>query len=310
MSRTDNGKRHLVAMIGIGTMESIPVYHFSPGGLAVRAVYSSIEYPVYKCDAFPICVFGEGGRVLSPVEADSGFLLDRARAWSAWSIFLDGLEPLNSMGEGALEELRENAGKRGLSVGARSLGLVEGERLWALDYLVIDYMRDYALDPSIPGDAVKLLYKVLDSKLWVEVSAYLKTPDYGRLQPLVVALEGSDVPLHVFIEDHRGGGPVRDLYEKLRERLKYVYIHNDLYPELDTVCPNCGAPVASRSEGVLRVLEVRDGSCWKCGYKIPLRVPVRKKTPEHLLLTLDEGGVKWYHPSQLVGGAGYWLGLM
>lgn len=298
-------------MIGIASMESIPVYHYSPGGIAVRVVLSSIEYPVYKCDSFPICLFGEGGRILSFQEVDERFIGARARAWSARSIFLDGLEPLVSMSERSLLILKDMAEAHRYSLGARSLGLANKEILDILDYLVIDYVRDYAIDYSLPGEAIKFLYEALKSDVWIEASAYVREPDPRRLHPLVTALEGSETPLHVFIEQHKGGGPVKELYEELNRKLDYVYIHNDLYPRLDTMCPRCGSPIAARDEGILRSLELNDSRCWKCGYRIPVRGDVRKKTPSHLLITLDEGGVKWYHPSQLIGDRlGYWLGRM
>ncbi|MCE4619256.1 MAG: hypothetical protein F7C82_02225 [Desulfurococcales archaeon] len=299
-------ERYKIAMIGIGSMESIPVYHYNPGGTVVRVAFSSIETPAYKCDVFPICVFGEGSRVLSFQEVDESFILGRLRAWSATSIFIDGLEPLNSLSREALNALRLKAKSYHYTLGARTLGLADIEKIKLLDYVVIDYMRDYSLEPALPGNAIKLLYDVLDLDAWVEVSAYLKEPDIKKLHPLIVALEGTRVPLHVFIEDHKGGGPVRDLYSTLSDKLYYVYIHNDMYPRLDTLCPNCKAPIASRDEGVLRSLELRESKCWKCGYTIPFQGSIRKKTPSQLLLTVDEGGVKWYHPSQLIGGFGFW----
>jgi len=169
-----------------------------------------------------------------------------------------------------------------------------------MDFLIVDYVKEYLLDSSIAGDTLITL-KQLIGKIWLEVAAYLEEPRIVSLHPLLLILEGSNVPLHVFIRKHKGGGPVRDLYKHLSKQLIYVYIHNDLYPYLDTLCPKCKAPLATRDEGILRVLEINDGKCWKCGAPVDFIKPVNKRTPIQLTLTAREGGVVWYHPSQLVG---------
>lgn len=303
MPREEQGSTMIpVAMLGLSSAEAIPLYHYTPGGVILRIALAGHAGTLFECEGFPICVFGDGSRLaLMPV--DTSLILYKARQWRVDAVFLDGLEPLNSLGEDELLDLIEAFKRHGFRVGARTLGLSSPSVVERLDFAVIDYMKDYSVDPAVPGEAIRLIYDLLEvEKPWIEVSAYIKEPSFWRLHPLVLALSGSERPVHVFIEDHKGGGPLRDLYEELKRRMPYVYIHNDLYSRLDTYCPRCKAPIASRDEGVLRALEVLDDErCWKCGYKLAFRGRIRKKTPEQLLLS-TEGGVKWFHPSQLVGG--------
>ncbi len=287
-----------IASIGYGSVESIPVYHYMPGHTATRLVAPGVEEALYHCEGHPTCQYGHGAKAFETIPVPLKTLIARARIWGTPILFLDGPEPLAQLGEEGLGELLKTARQAGLRVGARSLGLAPASLLEQVDFLVIDYVREYALDPSLHGEAL-LALKQVRGKVWVEVAAYLEEPRLEPLHPLLLALEGSRVPLHVYIRKHLGGGPVRDLYQELSRRLPYVYIHNDLYPYLDTNCPNCGSPIASRQEGLLRVLELRDGKCWKCGAPLDFRGPVRKKTPVQVQVTAREGGVVWYHPSSL-----------
>ncbi len=289
-----NGRTIPVSMIGYGTMESIPVFHYMPGGIAARVVIQGYENPFYECKPFPICIFGGGRVALEAYPVPIPRVIDRARAWRVESVFIDGLEPL------ILRESRilaETAREAGFIVGARTMGGVDGSILGLLDYVVIDYIAYYALDPSISVDTINLLSSIGDD-VWVEVSVYIPKPDIEYLLP-VVEVTGPDTPLHVHVEDHGGGGPVKKLYEELTRKYKFVYIHNDLYYYLDTQCPRCGAPVASRSHGFLRALEAEGGRCWKCGEPLPLHRIARKKSPRRIWLINAEEGVAWYPVANL-----------
>ena len=288
-----------IASIGYGSVESIPVYHYMPGHTATRIVAPGVEEALYQCEGYPTCQYGRGARAFETIPVPLEKVLARARIWGTPMLFLDGPEPLAQLGEEGLRELVGAARRAGLRLGARSLGLAPASLLEQVDFLLIDYVREYAFDPSLPGEAL-LALKRLRGKVWVEVAAYVEEPRLDPLHSLLLALEGSRVPLHVYVRRHLGGGPVRDLYKELARRLPYVYIHNDLYPYLDTNCPSCGSPIASRDEGMLRVLELRDGRCWKCGAPLDFTGPVRKKTPVQVRIAAREGGVVWYHPSSLV----------
>jgi len=52
--------------------------------------------------------------------------------------------------------------------------------------------------------------------------------------------------------------------------LKYVYLGNIYVPACgDTICPNCHATVVKREGYIVRNLMTNEGTCPKCGQKIP-----------------------------------------
>jgi len=294
-----------LAALGLSTVESIPVFHYAPGGLAARPLIVGVDRPLYECESFSVCLFGRGPVELETYRVPVDRVMARARAWGVDVVFLDGLEPLASLGREGVEAVVDAARKAGMAVGARTMGYrLDPGLLELLDFLVIDYMPDYWYDEAMSVDAIKALKEARDRKLWVEVSAYLREPknDY-KIHPLVLALRGTRYPLHVHVEDHGGGMPLTRMAEDLGRKLEFVYIHNDLYPSLDTLCPSCKAPVASRDEGFLRVLELgEDSKCWKCGYPLPFYRVQRKKTPEHVLYSL--GGVLAWYPVDRMAASG------
>jgi len=293
-----------MAALGLSTVESLPLFHYSPGGLAVRPLMIGAERPLYNCEGFDVCLFARGPSGFEVYEVPLDKVLARARAWKADLLFLDGLEPLAGLSREALAIVAEEARRRGLAVGARTMGYrLDPSMLDLLDVVIVDYMPDYWHDIAMSVDAIRAVKESLARDVWLEVSAYIKEPDKHRLHPLLLALKGTPVPLHVYVEEHRGGMPLTRMAEELRREREYVYIHNDLYPSLDTECPKCNAPVASRDEGVLRVLELGEGGgCWKCGHPLPFHRVQRKKTPERILYTL--GGVSAWYPVDRMASSG------
>ncbi len=286
-----------LAGIGYATIESVPAYHFIPGSIAARVVLAGGYGRLYECSAFPVCEYSSS---LSSIPVRFERILARAKSWRAATIVIEGPEPLASLSDEQFESILD-ARKHGFRLGVRVQGfsLEAAERAREADLIVFDYLVEYTGDPGRRVTARRSLDIVLDSKAWVEVAAYIPRPEFASIAPIIDALEGTSVPLHLYIEDHAGGAAVTRLREQLEGAIDYLYVHNKPYEYLDTHCPRCGAPIAVREEGVLRAMEVSgDGSCWKCGYKITLVPPVNKRTPRVALL-VARGGVAWYPPQGL-----------
>jgi len=131
---------------------------------------------------------------------------------------------------------------------------------------------------------------------WVEVAGYLKEPVPERVLGLASVTADNEAPLHLFLLEHKGGGPVRDTYSRLRQVNPFTYIHVSLYSELITYCPRCGSPVAYREENVLKDLALGpSNTCWRCGYPLPFTHVVAKKTPDRVI-RLSGRGTRWYDP--------------
>jgi len=287
-----------VAMIGLGSVESVPVYHYHPGGTAVRVWLEQYADDIYSCsDECEICVFSRRG-VLEGVETEPEEILDYAVRVGADMTVFEGPYPASEVPESLVELLR----KKEITVAFRSM-LVGSDlnKLNLADLVVVDIPRDYLIDRSLSIPIVKNLYRLIDADLWIEVNVYLRDPIDGaqKLAPVVEALNGTLFPLHVHVADHKGGGPVRDMYNSLKRKLAHVYVHSDLYSKTDTYCPSCGAHIATREGITLEALSVVKGRCWRCGGIIPFHGRIRERTPKNLLIAT--GGVRWMHPRLLKG---------
>ena len=288
-----------VAMIGLGAVESIPVYHYSPGGLAVRLRLPSYADDIFKCppEERDICIFSRRG-LLEPEPLE----LDRvARIVLGMNPDVVLVEAPRLLGG---EECLLEALRGGAAVGLRVLAS-EAYPAIALepDLVVADYPLDYLVDPGLSADMVLGIRRLARSGVPLEVNVYVERADPVRLAPVAEALAGSEGALHVHVKLHEGGGTIRRAYELLRRKVKHVYIHNNLYPYEDTVCPNCGATVAIRRGGVLERLEAPGGRCWRCASIIPFHGRIKERTPRNVIMAT--GGQRWLHPRLVVAKRSY-----
>ncbi|GAB6147915.1 hypothetical protein [Stetteria hydrogenophila] len=287
-----------VAGVGYSTVEAVPFYHFLLGGDALRLLVPPIRLRApFECD---FCSVGElntsPGNILWGW-AGCGDVVRLAKRWGVSMVFLDGVEPIVNVGAEAVGELFSELRSAGVATGIRwqGLGGRPGPEWGPVDAILVDYAPGMYSDPRAPYDILEFIdsYNPWEGGLHVEVAAYEEKPDLQLLAPLVHRVEGKEVPIHVFIDDPEGGGPVLDLYKKLKKRTPYVYMHADPYSELDTQCPNCSVVVAVRTEGVLHTVAARDGKCPKCGYRLLLRRVVSEKTPRRVVAE-TRGETVWY----------------
>ncbi|MCE4627819.1 MAG: hypothetical protein F7C34_01535 [Desulfurococcales archaeon] len=283
-----------VAMIGLGTVESIPVYHYSPGGLAVRLRLPSYAYDIFDCppEEHDICIFSREG-LLEPEPLEPDRLARVVLGMRPDIVLVETPRLLGS--EGCLLE----ALRGGVAVGLRVLASEASPALdLEPDLIVADYPLDYLVDPGLSTDMVLGIRRLARSGVPLEVNVYVERADPARLAPVAEALAGTSSALHVHVKLHEGGGPIRKAYELLRRRVKHVYIHNNPYSYEDTLCPSCGATVAIRRGGVLERLEAPGGRCWKCASIIPFYGRIKERTPRPVIVAT--GGQRWLHPRLVV----------
>ncbi len=285
-----------VAGIGFGTAESIPIFHVLSGGSVVRVIINAQVQPgvdLEGCDDFndivELYTASIEGQTLK--NADSNSLIRIAKQWHANGVSLEGFD-LSVLGDG-LQDIIDDLRLQGLKVGIKTASL---KHVYDVDFVSLDLFNHCSKGIEVSGlELDKYLGQAQRQGSWVEVSVYMR-----RAVPEEVIGEASitgshGFPLHVHLIEHGGGGPVRELYSRLRSINPFVYIHVDLYDELNTYCPRCGSPIAYRDGAALKLLELNDDACWKCGYRLPFRYIISKKTSRQLL-ALSGGGVRWYDP--------------
>ncbi len=291
------GVRVPLVSAGYSTVEDLPVFHCCPGGSALRAAVAPVRVSVGACG---YC--GLAGELAASRDAlHYGFvecsdLAMLAARWSVNLVLLDGPEPLANAGAGAVECIASELGGS-VALAARWHGLTR-EPPDSIDVVIAEYSPGW-----VDAEALVRLLGFLESEASlgeprVEAVVYLEKPVVEHVRPLVERIEGSNVPLHIFVSDYYGGKAAMDLLAWARSRVRYAYLHAGPYSELDTRCPSCGAGLTVRLEYHLAALAVEGGSCPKCGTPIPLRRVVAKKTPVRVL-RLTRGGTVWYRLDSL-----------
>jgi len=282
-----------IVSLGYSTTEALPLYHYLPGGSLLRVIVLS-EPPssasLSGCEHFDVIndVYVTSLTGPSLKQATPQQLAELARAWDVDGIVLEGYAI--SHVEGFIAELKG----LGIRVGVRTN---MGKAPKNADFLLLDALGTCSESQEVPGIEVhRLLRDLRSAGSWVEVAGYLKEPVPERVLGLASVTADNEVPLHLFLLEHKGGGPVRDTYNRLRQVNPFTYIHVSLYSELTTYCPHCGSPIAYREENVLKDLALGPSNkCWRCGYPLPFTHVVAKKTPDRVI-RLSGRGTRWYDP--------------
>jgi len=282
-----------IVSLGYGTMESIPVFHYNPGGSVVRAVLIPVTRIPVNCDWCSVGELNKDPSVYAPQCISEGDLIRLASdRWRADSILLDGVEP-------ALHSIRWSTEVRGLTLGVRTQGFASGVDWGTWDYVVFDYFPGGYDSSEVIDKVIATLRSISRQGVHIEVVAYYRSGQAEELNRLGEVLP-RDTPIHVIAPD-ASIWEVRSLYREIGRGFDFVYIHGSSDKRLDTRCPSCGAFIALRRTGLLDRLEISDDSrCPKCGTPIPFGGSISKGTPR--LLALETGGdTVWYHPAALPG---------
>ncbi len=127
------------------------------------------------------------------------------------------------------------------------------------------------------GGHVEMVYLVVTgANDWVECYEWVLRSVKERL--------GTDVPLHInrYYPAYRYSKPSTSVEKLLRIKgrarelgFKYVYVGNVWGPEyldlITTYCPKCGEALIIRSWHGVTALNLRNGECPSCGFRIPLK---------------------------------------
>ncbi|MEB3816932.1 MAG: hypothetical protein LRS46_03215 [Desulfurococcales archaeon] len=276
-------------------MEDIPLFHLAPGGSAMRVLTpASLEPPLRcpeSCGVLYELTTSYGSEF--PVSVPCRDLLSLASKWRVDVLSIEGIEPLGLEG---VEELISKAREAGFLVAVRSQGLYLDSSLKSgVDAVVFDYVGTLTENPFYKVKALSSLDSLLMASLSLEVVAYMREPVVEAIVPLVERMK-ENAALHIFIEDPKGGGPAREVYETALKKHSYTYLHSPPYDRLDTYCPKCGALIAVREDSKLVALKTREGRCWRCGHPLPFRGPLYERTKPTILRRTGGGGVRWHDP--------------
>ncbi len=279
------GRVRLVA-VGLGLVESVPLYHAYPGRLAARIALPPPPGVRVDCRGWEECshleTIGAPEGVELPLEVVARLVsrwrpalavLDSPESWLAAGDFKGLPAPLAARSVGALEPGRSHLG--GLAV------------------LKAEYVAAYTGEPAMNVRLSRTVDKAVAAGLHVEVDVYVPEASMEQVLPALEAAESHGLPLHVHVEDHGGGGPVRSLYESLRRRHPLTYVHAGLYSHRDTYCPRCGTPLISRSRGYYTSSALKDGRCPRCGAELRVLGGVPER-PDPRAALIWRRGVEWY----------------
>ncbi len=232
-----------------------------------------------------------GPEVYPGVPLDASVLRHTVKMWRPSVAVLDGFEPLGTI---SIEEFR-GALKEGLMVGARIHGVADLAGLEALDFSVTEDHSSLTGFSEAGGRLLKAVSVMVKAGVHVEHVVYSVEPEVESLKDTVEVLADLEVPLHVFIENPRSWSLINRLYESLRGKLNYVYVHSEAYSILETKCPSCSTVVMARSPGILKASALTGGLCSKCKTPIKLKGPVLNRTPERIS-RITGGRTLWYNP--------------
>ncbi len=271
--------------VGYSTMEAVPLFHVAPGGSILRLLVGGGRDTGVDCDWVDTCSILTAS-ISSGVRVDAGSIVKYASKWGVDAILFDGVDPLGRVERRLIEVLRSRflIGSRVQDPGGLDPSLV--------DFLLVDHIEPIGGD--VPTHVLVGSLNGLMGKTHIEVLTYLEEPRYEEIIPIVEAVRGC--PIHVFIHNYERGLHV--FMKELARRAPYSYIHAGPHSRLDTYCPRCGTPLLSRGMGRLGASNLKNGSCPRCGYRIPLIGRVYDSTPSRIYM-VTRGATEWLHPARL-----------
>lgn len=278
-----------IVLIGLSTVEAIPLFHLYPGGSALRLLARPARSLECNYD-LDICDIARGPEAFTSVEIPIRAIQSLASRWSCDVIFLDGLEPLESLDSKAIREgINSN-----IALAARIHGFIEPSGY--IDYYLVEDISVITGASWLRVRVLRVMEDLNSKGKPFEAHIYLDEPNIEELREPLELLESSKAPLHVTIYNPKGGGAVRRLYEMLRGKLNYVYVHTKIYDEVNTYCPNCNTIILHREGVALRNVNLgSSGRCPRCNAEIKIVGVVRGRT-RRSLLRIARGGAAWYNP--------------
>ncbi len=277
-----------VVLIGLSTVEVLPLFHLYPGGSALRLLSKPLRSLECSYD-FDVCEWARGPEVFTSIEVPVGAIKHLMLRWGCDIVFLDGLEPLEFFD---VRFLREYLGE-GVVLTSRTHGFTR-----ASDYVSYYLVEDLSIivgDEALRKNIIRFIEELQLKGKPFELHVYTVNPYIEEVGELADLAGSARAPLHITIYNPRGGGLVRSLYEQLKRKIGIVYVHTSIYDEIDTRCPSCNTILLYRGGGALKGVNLKDSTCPNCGTRIPLFGVVKGRTRE-TLLRITRGRVIWYNP--------------
>lgn len=301
-----------VASIGYGRPESVPLFHVAPGGSIARLLLPARGDAPVRCPEWcgVLSDLSESVGSESPISMLFDEVMSASLRWGVDAILVEGV---NVLLHGDLECFASKARQQGILFGVRLFG---NPSLWLdklntitgiADFAVFDYLGGVSDSADLKLSSIRVLEALTRIRLHLEVIIYLDTPISEKVTPVIHAVN-STTPVHLIIRDPRGGGPAKQLYDQIRRKNPLTYLHAPPYDYLDTYCPRCGALVAVREDTILASLKAgANGSCWRCGYRLPFVGPLYERTPRRIVRRSGVGTV-WLDP-RVVAARSYYKDL-
>ncbi|WP_028579498.1 AmmeMemoRadiSam system radical SAM enzyme [Desulfogranum japonicum] len=276
----------------VDPVEKKPLFHFLPGSTTYSISTVGCNFQCLHCQNYHISQFPHmhNGEI-SGVHATPGEVVGKAQVHGCKSISYTYVEPT------IFYEFSRDCGELAHQHGLKNIYVSNG------------YMTVEALEKMVPWmDAINVDIKAFDDQVYRKVCKARLQPvldnvrllhQYGvwlEVTTLVIPgindsqqqLEGianfiadidCAIPWHVtaFYPTYKMTDRQRTPLSSLEKAfaigksagLQYVYQGNIPGEKEDTECPSCGAKVLSRSGFVLNFSGLENGSCVKCGFRIP-----------------------------------------
>ncbi|HDZ41637.1 MAG TPA: AmmeMemoRadiSam system radical SAM enzyme [Bacteroidetes bacterium] len=277
-----------VSALALDPIEKKPLYHFYPGTqiLSVGSFGCNMQCPF--CQNYEISQPSVSIMNRRKNHFTSRQILHEAQQISSnTGLAFTYNEPI--VWYEFMMEMAVNAKKSGLSTVMVSNGYINRAPLLEL----IKYIDAFNIDlkafnndfyRQYTGAGIKPVLNTLkdiqSGGKYLEIT-YLVIPDYNDMHDefrdcinWINDNLGPDIVLHLsrYFPNYNFSAPptpsstLKDLFYIAREKLNFVYPGNiNITGIMDTVCPDCGSVITSRSGYRIKHLNTEDGSCSKCG---------------------------------------------
>ena len=272
-----------ISTIGISTAEDLSLYHYLSGGTLLRLVIPS-KMKNLECHDYDICqIYNPNLYALKELNLTE--IEKIVKTWNINGIIFEGCGVEDIISNEFISKIKDVLN---IPIGVR---IYQPFDLYKADFIIYDHFIEYNDNLNV----IKFLKNYKTSYPWIELQLYYREPLIEKFFPLARITGEKGIPMHIYLLDHKGGGPVKTLYNEIRELNTYTYIHANLYGEYITYCSNCNKPVAYREEGVLLALELNNNRCWNCNTELPFKKIISKKSDQKLI-KMSRGDTIWYDP--------------
>jgi pyruvate formate lyase activating enzyme len=277
-----------VSALALDPLEKKPLYHFYPGRQILSIGSFGCNMSCSFCQNFEISQPSAAIMNSRRNTVGSAEILHQARQIkSNIGLAFTYNEPV--VWFEFMLEMAESAGREGLSTVMISNGFVNREPMKDLlehiDAFNIDlkafnndFYRKYTGSSLKP--VLNTLTDINSAGKHLEIT-FLVIPGYNddtdEFRECIAWINdklGPDTPLHLsrYFPNYNFSAPptpeatLRELFSLAKEKLNFVYPGNiNIEGIMDTVCPDCGAVITSRSAYRIKHLNTQDGSCSECG---------------------------------------------